>query len=170
VHLAFSFCKVERTKVMQERYTIQEYADKMQVNASTVYRWVKQGKLSTEKVNGVSHIIIGDANMQEEVAKMQNDSGLIAELRERIRYLEAENAKKNQQIDNQNMLIQQMQQDAADAQQRSDTIILQFSRQFEEQTKLLEDMREKGELEKSSFLRRLFFREKVKDPNKNAVN
>jgi hypothetical protein len=36
-----------------------------------------------------------------------------------------------------------MQQDSTEAQQRSDTIILQLTRQFEEQTNLLEDMRGK---------------------------
>ena len=46
--------------------------------------------------------------------------------------------------------IQQMQQDATEAQQRSDTIILQLTRQFEQQTMLLEDMRNR-----SSFWQRI---------------
>ena len=46
-------------------------------------------------------------------------------------------------------IIQQMQHDSAEAQQRSDTIILQLTRQFEQQTLLLEDMRNR------SFWRRI---------------
>jgi len=136
----------------QKRYTIQEYADKMQVNASTIYRWAQQGKLTTEKINGALHVIVDDEKMQDETAKMQNDHGadsliitdMIAEMKERIESLEEENKEKNRQIENLNLLIQQMQQDAASARQRSDTIILQLTRRFEEQTKLLEDMRHRS--------------------------
>jgi hypothetical protein len=52
-------------------------------------------------------------------------------------------------------IIQQIQQDASESQQRSDTIILQFTRQFEEQTKLLEDMRQKEEPKNIGFFKRL---------------
>jgi hypothetical protein len=55
-------------------------------------------------------------------------------------------------------IIQPMQQDAAEAQQRSDTIVLQLTRQFEQQTKLLEDVREQN---KSGFFGRLFFKAKT---------
>jgi predicted RNase H-like nuclease (RuvC/YqgF family) len=141
---------------MQKRYTIQEYADKMQVNASTVYRWSQQGKLTTEKIDGVLHVIVDDEKMQDETAKMQNYHGvdlqspsliitdMIAEMKERIESLEEENKEKNRQIENLNLFIQQMQQDAEAAKQRSDTIILQLTRQFEEQTKLIEDMRHRS--------------------------
>ncbi|MBC8378744.1 MAG: hypothetical protein H8E62_06185 [Planctomycetes bacterium] len=139
----------------QKRYTIQEYADKMQVNASTVYRWSQQGKLTTEKIDGVLHVIVDDEETQDKNAKMQNNHGvdlqppsliitdMIAEMKERIESLAEENKEKNRQIENLNLLIKQMQQDAAEARQRSDTIILSLTRQFEEQTKLLEDMRGK---------------------------
>jgi predicted site-specific integrase-resolvase len=119
---------------MQKRYTVQEYATKMQVDISTIYRWARQGKVLTEKILGVLHIVVDDTEMQKENTQMPNDDDIIAELRERIRYLEKENETKNE-------IIKQLQADAESAKQRSDTIILQLTRQFEEQTKLIEDMR-----------------------------
>jgi hypothetical protein len=63
-------------------------------------------------------------------------------MRSEIDYLREENKQLIQELS-------ESRQREDDARQRSDTIILQLSRQFEEQTKLLEDMRNR------SFLRRL---------------
>ena len=116
---------------MQKRYTVQEYAEKMQLNTSTIYRQVQQGKLTAQKIDGVLHILIDEAEMHTERAKMQND--VVAELRKRIEHLERENGAKN-------ALIQRMQADAETAKERADTIILQLTQQNQ---LLLEDLRPK---------------------------
>jgi hypothetical protein len=120
----------------------------MRISQATVYRHIQQGKIETERNNGKLHIILNsDAILN------QNENELVAQLRKENQFLQEELRKALE-------TIQQMQQDAAYSQQRSDTIILQLTRQFEEQTKLLEDMRQQNEPKKSHLFRRLFFKEK----------
>ena len=72
---------------MQERYSVQEYAEKMKVNPSTVYRWIQQGKVSTEQINGVIHVV--DNHSQDATA-------LIAQMQSEVEYLRKENAELRQ--------------------------------------------------------------------------
>ena len=133
----------------------------MQVDISTIYRWARQGKLTTEKIDGVLHVVTEDDKIPTEETKtpeqsakaptQDDDYDLVAELKERIAYLERENEAKSE-------IIKQMQQDAEAARERSDTIILQFTQQLSEQTKLLEDMRQENEQKKGLF-KRLFRRD-----------
>jgi len=113
---------------MQERYTAQEYAEKMQVNISTVYRWIKQGNLATEKNNGVLHILTDSEKIPE---NMQNN--IVIELRKQVVRLEKEN-------DDLRALVQKMQSDLESTKERSDTIVLQLTQQ---QQLLIEDLRQR---------------------------
>jgi predicted RNase H-like nuclease (RuvC/YqgF family) len=85
---------------------------------------------------------------EEQLNNIEEQDDLIAELKTRIEqqqneieYLRGELSSARQRTD---QIIQQMQQDTESDKQRSDTIILQLTRQFEEQTKLLEDMRHRS--------------------------
>jgi Arc/MetJ-type ribon-helix-helix transcriptional regulator len=72
--------------------------------------------------------------------------------------LKEENERLHQRLEQAMETIQQMQSDFESSKQRSDTIILQFTRQFEEQTKLLEDMRQQQESKNIGFFQKLFQR------------
>ena len=65
---------------------------------------------------------------------------LEAQNSELLRELQASREREYQARQRADQTIQQMEQNSAEAQQRSDTIILSLTRQFEEQTKLREDM------------------------------
>ena len=58
-----------------------------------------------------------------------------------IEFLRSKLSEAHQNNKQMQQIIQQMEQDSAEAQQRSDTIILQLTRQSEQQNMLLEDMR-----------------------------
>lgn len=117
---------------MIEKLTVQEYMRKSGISQATVYRHIKAGKLNTEKVNGTLYIIIKDENNDNNENQIDNE--LVEQLRTENEYL-------RQQLEEAMKTIKQMQEDSESAKQRSDTIILQLTRQFEEQTKMLEDMR-----------------------------
>ena len=113
---------------MEAKLTVPEYATQKGVNQSTVYRWIRQGKIDTGKVDGVLHVIVDsqdialqDANPQEMV---------IEQMRSEIEYLRKEN--------------EHLCEELSKSRQRSDTIILQLTRQVEQKTLALEDMRDRS--------------------------
>jgi len=120
---------------MIEKLTIQEYMRKSGISQATVYRHIKSGKLNTEKVDGTLYLIINDENNDNN--ENQFDNELVEQLRTENEYL-------RQQLEEAMRTIQRMQDDSESAKQRSDTIILQLTRQFEEQTKQIEDMRHRS--------------------------
>jgi septal ring factor EnvC (AmiA/AmiB activator) len=162
--------------VIMPKLKVNEYAKLMQCDATTVYRWIKSGKVKTETIDGVLHVNADETELQRH-ATANAESNLIiqmqAELERQtteldkkndfINHLQQELASTRQELDSvrqrydatmrqmqtdiMNMrqshdaIVLQIQQDSAEAQQRSDTIILQLTRQFEQQTVLLEDMR-----------------------------
>ena len=110
----------------EKKLTIQEYMRKSGISQATVYRNIKAGKLKSEKINSVLYVIIRDDNIEN-----QFDNGLLEQLRKENEYL-------RQQFGQAMETIQQMQTDSESAKQRSDTIILQLTRELENQQKLLE--------------------------------
>lgn len=110
----------------EKKFTIQEYVTKARISQATVYRHIKIGKLKAEKVNGTLYVIIKDDNSEN-----QYDNELLEQLRKENEYL-------RQQLEQAMGTIQQMQTDSESAKQRSDTIILQLTRELENQQKLLE--------------------------------
>jgi hypothetical protein len=148
---------MEQNETSKRFLTVQQYATETGISRSTVYRHIEQGKLETDEVDGVLHIVLdmsqNDPKLPHYVSEMiQHLQTENEHLRQQVEKLQAELLESRQRSDS---IIQQMQQDAADAQQRSDTIILQVTRQFEQQTLLLEDMHQD---KKSNFFRRLFSR------------
>lgn len=120
---------------MIEKLTVQEYMRTSGISQATVYRHIKAGKLTTDKVDDTLYIIINDENNDKNETQIETE--LVEQLRTENEYL-------RQQLEEAMKTIKQMQEDSESARQRSDTIILQLTRQFEEQTKLLEDMRHRS--------------------------
>jgi hypothetical protein len=65
-------------------------------------------------------------------------------LKERIEQQQTEIEYLRQELTEARQITKQMQEDAASSQQRSDTIIMQLTRQLEKQTLMLEDMRNRS--------------------------
>ena len=120
---------------METKLTVPEYAMQKGLNQSTVYRWIQQGKIDTEKIDGVLHVVVALDEIESQNASIKEP--LIAQMQEEIEYLREENKQLREELS-----FSRQRED--EARQRSDTIILQLTRQFEEQTKLLEDMRQRS--------------------------
>ena len=149
--VASSVATTTEEKMAIIRLTVQEYASQMHIDKSTVYRHIKAGKLQTENVDGTLCVLADSSQFNAETTPLPLIKHLMDEnewLQQRVEALEKELNESRQQFD--------------EARQRSDTIILQLTRQFEQQTLLLEDMRQQNEQKKSSLFRRLFFKEKSK--------
>jgi len=117
---------------METKLTVPEYAMQKGLNQSTVYRWIQQGKIDTEKIDGVLHVVVALDEIESQNASIKEP--LIAQMQEEIEYLREENKQLREELSS-------SRQREDEARQRSDTIILQLTLKFEEQTKLLEDMR-----------------------------
>jgi predicted DNA-binding protein YlxM (UPF0122 family) len=126
--------------------TVSEYASKFKVNESTVRYRIKTGKLQSEMIDGKLHVVFEDEEITSDL--QENYIKQIEQLLKQIEYLQEELSqslqRERESRESADAIIQQIQQDAESAKQRSDTIILQLTRQFEEQTKLLEDMRHRS--------------------------
>ena len=147
---------------MIRKLTVPEYASLMKISPPTVYRRIKAEKLETETIDGILHVIVDESQFNSD--EIQPDSELISELQTRIEaqeaeieYLREELSKAHSELSEArqrtDQIIQQMQSDAEADKERSDTIILQLTQQLGQQTKLIEDMRQK---EKVGLFQRLF--------------
>jgi TolA-binding protein len=112
------------------RFTVAEYARLMNVSEATARRRVKAGELKKELINGVTHILL-----ERLPVDTQNDGQLVSLLQEQIEQQKSE-------IEYLRHELTEARQELSESRQRSDTIILQFTLKLEEQTKLLEDMRQ----------------------------
>lgn len=134
--------------IMSRQITVSEYAKLNNVHERTVYRWIQQGKVKADKVDGNWLIELDDDiridsshDKDMTIVRLQAENN---RLKEEVNYLRKQLDDVREERERSYIIIQQMQQDAESAKQRSDTIILQLTRQFEEQTKLLEDMRKRS--------------------------
>ena len=114
---------------MSKYITIKEYAQQQGVTERTVYRWVTNNDIEVKKVKGVLHVKIdGESDDKDEL----------------ILTLKSENCHLLQQIEYLQHRLEQAQETIDTMQQRSDTIIMQLTRQLEQQTLILEDMRQRS--------------------------
>lgn len=114
---------------MSKYITIKEYAQQQGVTERTVYRWVKNNDIEVKKVKGVLHVKIdGESDDKDEL----------------ILTLKSENCHLLQQIEYLQHRLEQAQETIDTMQQRSDTIIMQLTRQLEQQTLMLEDLRHRS--------------------------
>ena len=106
--------------------TIQEAFQRLGKSESTIRRWIKQGKLTTTLVKGVNQIPddqvndIADGSVNDRAAtgQMTAQDKLIDQLQSEVEYLRSE---------------------LKETKERSDTIILNLTRQLENQQLMLED-------------------------------
>jgi len=106
--------------------TIQEACQRLGKSESTIRRWIKQGKLTTTLVDGVNQIpddivnAIADGSVNDRAAtgQMTAQDELIDQLQSEVEYLRSE---------------------LKETKERSDTIILNLTRQLENQQLMLED-------------------------------
>jgi predicted site-specific integrase-resolvase len=120
---------------MSKYVTIQEYAQIKGVTDRTVYRWIKSGDIEVQDINGRLHIKV-DYDSDDTIdtnSDNENQMSEIQYLKGNIEYLQNQLSQALQTID-------KMQEDR----QRSDTIIMQLTKQLEQQTLMLEDMRHRS--------------------------
>lgn len=133
--------------------TVQEYAEKQGVSVRTVYRWVEQGKVKTDRVldklvivsdvtdtNSDSRIKTKDYTNNDELLPPLDKRRVIESYEAQIEQLRNENEYLKNKLDKAQETINAQSVERERAQERSDTIILQLTRQFERQTLMLEDM------------------------------
>jgi len=118
---------------MAKYVKVSEYAFKEGIHERTVYRRIANNEVASKKINGVLHVKV-DEEQKKEPDEDFDKSALLSEnshLKEEVEYLRDQLEKALETID-------RMQEDR----QRSDTIIMQLTKQLEQQTLLLEDMRD----------------------------
>lgn len=125
---------------MKQRIKVYDYAKRMGIGVSTVYRHIKAGKLETETIDGVLYVLADE----EELNAIETPLDAIAELKKRVEQQQTEIEYLRKELTEARQITKQMQEDAASSQQRSDTIIMQLTRQLEKQTLMLEDMRNRS--------------------------
>ena len=121
--------------IMPHYVKVSEYAQIKGIHKKTVYRWIKNGDINAKEIDGVMHVDIDNERDIDDEANA-TDATLVQQncyLQKTIDNLQTQLAQAHE-------IIREMQQDR----QRSDTIILQLTRQLENQTLMLEDMRNRS--------------------------
>ena len=102
--------------------TIQEAGQRLGKSESTIRRWIRTGKLTAAMINGawdIPEAVVNDlSNDQQPVG---NEQSLVMD-----------------QLRSENRYLKERIQELEEARERSDTIILQLSRQLEQSQRLLE--------------------------------
>lgn len=139
---------------------IKEAAERLGKSEKTIRRWIGTGRLSARKVKGKYEIDnLEVLDVQTSKIKMSNMSNeLITELKSQISELrhreEVWNSERQKLLNE----IMESRQQIEESRQRSDTIIMQLTRQLEQSQRLLE-------YHKESWYRKLFRRKR----NKNSI-
>lgn len=128
--------------------TVKEYAQENNVTTRTVYRWIDEGKIQAEKVDG-KLVIIGDISTTPNITEEKEK--LMEQLRNENEYLRKELlqtnkslADANQRLDEAQKRYDEAQERHDSAQQQSNMIIMQLTRQLENQNRMLEDMKDRS--------------------------
>ena len=122
--------------IMPHYVKVSEYAQTKGIHKKTVYRWIKNGDINAKEIDGVMHV---DIDNEQDIDDEINATD--ATLMQQNSYLQKTIDNLQTQLAQAHEIIREMQQDR----QRSDTIILQLTRQLENQTLMLEDMRKESE-------------------------
>ncbi len=80
------------------KLTIPEYCRKFAVAESTVRYQVRTGKLQSELIDAQIHVIIDDSEIDAIDSKVVANDELIAELRQQVEYLKAENGQLREEL------------------------------------------------------------------------
>ena len=134
--------------------TVQEYAEKQGVSVRTVYRWIEQDKLKTDRVLD-KLVIVSDGNDTNSDSNIKSEDCPKEDIHEnelllhqqiesyeaQMEQLRSENEYLKNKLDQAQETIDNQSLEREKAQERSDTIVLQLTRQLEKQTLMLEDLR-----------------------------
>jgi hypothetical protein len=127
------------------KHKVYDYADNMQLHVATVYRRIKAGKLQTETIDGVLYVVVDDADNDAEKSKdqLQQQEPLplkehaISELKGALEMQQGKIEQLQHDIAGIHELIaelrQPMPQDATEAQQGAEIIMLQRTTRRESQ-------------------------------------
>jgi excisionase family DNA binding protein len=110
--------------------TVQDFVQQYGVSRRTVYRWIESGKIRATKIDDKWDI---DDDIDIDVTYGAEYADTNKLLQQQIEQLQGENQYLRNKLD-------QAQEDRL----RADTIIMQLTKQFEQQTLLLEDMRNRS--------------------------
>lgn len=125
-----------------ESHTVREYAKLHNVNRTTVYKWLQDGKVTGHKVDGKLHIFADDAAWDStEAARSERDATVVETLQNQLKA-------KDEHIEALLQQVAEMQQ----SQQQQNAIMMQMTRNTERTQLLLEDHRK-------PFYRRWFRRD-----------
>jgi len=142
--------------------TVTEYAALHKVSDRTVYRWIENGKISAEKRQGVwfitdflennSSVDNGDNLDKKDGDISDNSDNTVIDLLPhkiqsyeiQIEQLQSENEYLRKHLDQAQETIDNQSLEREKAQERSDTIIMQLTRQLENQNRMLEDLRDRS--------------------------
>ncbi len=111
---------------------VSEYARLTSDNEKSIYRKIHNGELKSEKLKGILHIICEE--LPSDPDRNSSDNQILVEKDARIEQLKNENEYLRKELS-------KAQEELSEVRQRSDTIILQFTKQLEQQKLMLEDMR-----------------------------
>ena len=131
--------------MQQEKlYSIPEYAEECGVERTTIYRWIKSGKVETAKERGKLRVVVQEEAPEEDVAAAEeNAAEVVALLRQQL-------TEKDQQI---KVLLEQV-ANLQDSIQQQNAIVMQMTRNTEVAQRLLE-------YHEKPFWRRVFSRRSV---------
>lgn len=105
--------------------TIQEVCQRLGKSESTIRRWIRDGKLTSTKLDGINQI--PEEEVESLSRSMSNDrsmTGVVTGQTELVEELRSE--------------VEYLRQELKETRERSDTIILNLTRQLEQNQRLLE--------------------------------
>jgi predicted DNA-binding protein YlxM (UPF0122 family) len=103
-------------------HTVQQFAAKQGINRSTVYKQVKAGKLNTETIDGVLHIVEIVSTLATDDVKdalMRHLEEEVSSLRSQLEELQKTNTKLLEELS-------YLRQDAEESRRRADILLIQL--------------------------------------------
>ena len=123
-----------------KKLPVREYATLQNIGVTTVYRYIKAGKLEHEVIDGNTYVVFNDNHSHNDTPNK-----LLEKQEELVKQLQSENEHLRDQLRAQQTQVSQLTDqitDNNDARKRSDTIIMQLTQQLERTQMQLEDLRE----------------------------
>ena len=137
-----------------KKLPVKEYATLQNIGVTTVYRYIKAGKLEHEVIDGNTYVVFNENHTvtnRNQIVFNENHSyndapnNLLEKQEELVKQLQSENEHLRDQLRAQQTQVSQLTDqitDNNDARKRSDTIIMQLTQQLERTQMQLEDLRE----------------------------
>ena len=113
--------------------TMTEACKILGISQSTLYRRVKKGEIESKKEDNATMCLVSVSNESQD--DTMDTQELLSQLRGEVEYLRNELTQKESQTE-------EARKAAVEASQRHDTIVLQLTRQLENQQRLLEHQQE----------------------------